>query len=62
MEPARQNGRNGLNGKNSNPYEMKPQTRTNRSRLCSRMSDGFMSDTIGEQAFVYIPMFKVIDC
>ncbi|XP_065095257.1 uncharacterized protein LOC135717212 [Ochlerotatus camptorhynchus] len=44
MEP-KQGGRNGLNAKNSNPYEMKP-TRPTRSRLCSRMSDGFMSDTI----------------
>ncbi|XP_055599036.1 uncharacterized protein LOC129748435 [Uranotaenia lowii] len=36
---------NGRNAKNSNPYEMKP-TRPSRGKLCSRMSDGFMSDTI----------------
>ncbi|XP_062705037.1 uncharacterized protein LOC109411760 isoform X3 [Aedes albopictus] len=44
MEP-KQGGRNGLNAKNSNPYEMKP-ARPTRSRLCTRLSDGFMSDTI----------------
>ncbi|XP_053695969.1 uncharacterized protein LOC128743420 [Sabethes cyaneus] len=46
MDHLKQNGRGGLNaGINSNPYEMKP-ARPMRSRLCSRMSDGFMSDTI----------------
>ncbi|EAT41894.1 AAEL006513-PA [Aedes aegypti] len=46
MEP-KQSVRNGLNAKNSNPYEMKP-ARPTRSRLCSRFSDGFMSDTIAQ--------------
>ncbi|XP_058454104.1 uncharacterized protein LOC131432070 [Malaya genurostris] len=45
MDHLKQTGRNVSNGKNSNPYEMKT-VRPMRSRLCSRMSDGFMSDTI----------------
>ncbi|XP_055539116.1 uncharacterized protein LOC129726444 isoform X2 [Wyeomyia smithii] len=44
MDHLKQNGR--MNGGMSvNPYEMKP-SRPMRSRLCTRMSDGFMSDTI----------------
>ncbi|XP_055639699.1 uncharacterized protein LOC129777456 [Toxorhynchites rutilus septentrionalis] len=47
MVEQRQNGRNGLNAKHGNPYETtKPTTRNGRSRLYTRLSDGFMSDTI----------------
>ncbi|XP_058814654.1 uncharacterized protein LOC131678491 [Topomyia yanbarensis] len=45
MDHLKQNGRNGPTGKSTNPYEMKA-VRPMRSRLCTRMSDGFMSDTI----------------